>query len=49
MIAKTTESKIKKVVDAIKSMHSHEVPAIIAIPIFDGSESYIKYVKEECK
>ena len=48
MIAKTTESKIKEVVDAIKSMHSYEVPAIIAIPIFDGSESYIKYV-EECK
>jgi len=49
MIAKTTESKVKEVIDAIKSMHSYEVPAIIAIPIFDGSDSYIKYVKEECK
>ena len=49
MMAKTTESKVKEVIDVIKSMHSYEVPVIIAIPIFDGSESYIKYVKEECK
>ncbi len=46
LIVKTTRSLFQKLVQAVKSVHPYEVPEIIALPIMDGSESYLKWIAE---
>ncbi len=49
LLAKTTEDKIPAVVDAIKAMHSYELPCIVAFPITTGLPAFLKWVAEEVK
>src|SRR5262245_56314921 len=30
----------------IRELHSYEVPEVLAVPIIDGSEAYLKWVRE---
>ena len=47
LLAKTTEDKIPAVVDAIKAMHSYELPCIVAFPIAAGLPAFLKWVADE--
>jgi periplasmic divalent cation tolerance protein len=44
MLAKTRASNYGKVRDVIKELHSYEVPEIVALPITNGDESYLKWI-----
>jgi periplasmic divalent cation tolerance protein len=44
LIIKTTEAASVQVQDAIREMHSYELPECIVLSIEDGSESYLKWV-----
>ena len=44
MIIKTKKSCFKKLVKAVKSLHSYTVPEIIALPIVEGNEDYLKWI-----
>ena len=44
LIIKSTRAKFKQVAKLIKSMHSYEVPEIIAIPIITGDKSYLRWI-----
>ena len=46
LIIKTTEAAAGRVQDAIREMHSYELPECIVISITGGSESYLKWVGE---
>ena len=46
LIIKTTEAAAARVKDAIREMHSYELPECIVISITDGSESYLKWIAE---
>ena len=35
--------------ELVKSVHSYEVPEIIALPIIGGSEDYLKWIDDEVK
>lgn len=48
MIIKTRKSIFNILVDRVKSLHSYTVPEIIALPIIDGSEDYLKWLSESC-
>jgi periplasmic divalent cation tolerance protein len=46
LIIKTTEAAAARVKDAIREVHSYELPECIVISITDGSESYLKWIAE---
>jgi periplasmic divalent cation tolerance protein len=46
MIAKTQKALFNDLTKKIKELHSYTVPEIIAIPIVEGSEEYLKWLRE---
>lgn len=47
LLVKTRAELFPEVVDAVKSVHSYDVPEIIALPIVEGSQDYLKWIGEE--
>jgi len=47
LVAKTTLEKLPALIDAVRSVHSYEVPEIVALPIIAGFEKYLDWVSEE--
>jgi len=43
---KTSSDKFSDVEEKIKEVHSYENPEIIALPIIDGNQEYLKWVDE---
>jgi len=43
---KTTAAAFERVRDAIKDMHSYELPECLCLPVEDGSAEYLKFVEE---
>jgi periplasmic divalent cation tolerance protein len=46
MVIKTTAERFNAVRDAIRELHSYEVPECIAIEIEDGSPEYLRWLSE---
>lgn len=44
LVIKTKKSKLTKIIGLISSMHSYDVPEIIAIPVIAGSSSYLRWI-----
>jgi len=47
LIAKTDTSKVEKIIEKVKSIHSYDIPCILAIPIIKGSDDYLKWLDSE--
>jgi periplasmic divalent cation tolerance protein len=45
-LIKTRECLFQKVEAAIQALHSYETPEIIAVPVVDGSEEYLRWLDE---
>jgi periplasmic divalent cation tolerance protein len=45
LIIKTEKSKIKRIIERIKEVHSYEVPEIIALPIVAGYAEYLAWLE----
>ena len=43
----TRRSLVPSIVAAVQRVHPYEVPAIFALPLVDGSEAYLQWVREE--
>ena len=46
LLIKTTAAAYARVRDAIKELHSYEVPECVMLNIEDGSEAYLKWLGE---
>lgn len=46
MIAKTRKTLFHELMKKVKELHSYTVPEIIALPIIDGSEDYLKWLQD---
>ena len=46
MIAKTHRKLFGSLSAKVRELHSYAVPEIIALPIIEGSEAYLKWLKE---
>lgn len=46
MVAKTQKSLLDPLMEKVKELHSYTVPEIIALPIIQGSEDYLRWLKE---
>ncbi len=47
LIIKTRASRVKDIVDAVKSAHSYSVPEVIALPVMAGNADYLEWIAEE--
>jgi periplasmic divalent cation tolerance protein len=47
IIAKTKTSLVSRVIDAVKSLHSYSCPCIVALPITEGNEDFLSWVRRE--
>jgi periplasmic divalent cation tolerance protein len=47
LILKSTKPRYRALEKAIKAMHLYEVPEIIALPVTEGLEPYIRWVRSE--
>jgi len=47
LIIKTKDSLLHEIIGLVKSIHSYQVPEIIALPIIGGSEDYLKWMDDE--
>lgn len=47
LVVKTRAELFPDVVSTVKSIHSYEVPEIIALPIVEGNPDYLTWLKEE--
>jgi len=46
IVAKTKKTKFKRIIKEVKSLHSYDVPEIIALPIIDGNPDYLKWIND---
>jgi periplasmic divalent cation tolerance protein len=46
LILKTQRGKYQKLEERVKALHSYSVPEIIALPITEGSPSYLRWIEE---
>jgi periplasmic divalent cation tolerance protein len=44
LLIKSKKEKMPKIIKLVKSLHSYEVPEIIAIPIITGDKPYLRWI-----
>lgn len=49
MIIKTKRELYKQLIYTVKELHSYTVPEVIALPIIEGSEDYLRWLDEVTK
>jgi len=49
LLVKTTQEKFSPVRDAIRSLHSYELPECIAFSIEDGSAAYLQWIVDNVR
>jgi len=49
LIVKTTLEAFERVRDAIKELHSYDLPECISIPIEEGNPAYLKWISESVR
>ena len=47
LVIKSSRTLFDSLAEAIKSVHSYEVPEVIALPIVVGSEAYMNWLQAE--
>ena len=47
MLLKTRRSKLGEVIEAVRAVHSYDVPCIVALPILAGHQDYLKWIAAE--
>ena len=45
VIMKSHGKNFKKIVNRVRELHSYDIPEILALPIVDGSQSYLDWMK----
>lgn len=48
LVIKTRTQVFERVHDAIKELHSYELPECVMLEISDGSREYLKWIEESC-
>ena len=47
LIVKTRQGLFQSIQERIKALHSYDVPEIIALPIVEGLDSYLRWINDE--
>jgi periplasmic divalent cation tolerance protein len=46
LLMKTTEDRFPALRDDITELHSYEVPEVLAVPVWGGSDKYLAWIRE---
>ncbi|HEY6988287.1 MAG TPA: divalent-cation tolerance protein CutA [Bryobacteraceae bacterium] len=46
LLIKTTAARFAPLRDAITKLHSYETPEVLAVPVADGSDRYLAWIRE---
>jgi periplasmic divalent cation tolerance protein len=46
LFIKTTEERVDEVREAVRELHSYEVPELLAIPVAEGGDDYLAWLAE---
>ena len=46
VIMKSNEKLFKKLPKRVKELHSYDVPEILALPVVEGSQAYLEWMKD---
>lgn len=46
LLIKSRKSRLAKIIKLVKSLHSYEVPEIIALPVIAGDKNYLRWLDE---
>jgi periplasmic divalent cation tolerance protein len=46
IVIKTARDRLVLLWDRVRELHPYEVPEFVVIPIIDGSDAYLRWVKE---
>jgi periplasmic divalent cation tolerance protein len=49
LVAKSRGELFEKISGLVKSLHSYEVPEIIALPVTDGHKPYLKWIDDSLR
>ena len=49
LVLKTNKKYFPEIEKTVKSLHSYDVPEIIALPIVEGSPEYLKWIEESVR
>lgn len=49
VIAKTDETKVAAVIEAVKAKHSYECPCIVSMPVGQGNSAFLEWVAAQVK
>ena len=49
IMLKTKKKLFKQIEKKVKELHSYEVPEVIAVPLVEGSDNYLSWLKNETK
>ncbi|MFA6349681.1 MAG: divalent-cation tolerance protein CutA [Candidatus Omnitrophota bacterium] len=49
LIIKTNSLKVRALIKKVRSMHSYDVPEIIAVPITAGSSDYLEWINDSVR
>lgn len=49
LIAKTRTELVDTVTEAVKAMHSYDVPCIVALPCDGGNSDFLQWIRDETK
>src|SRR4051812_19568705 len=49
LLVKSTEEHFDSLRDRITELHSYDTPEIISLPVSNGSEKYLEWIREETR
>jgi len=49
LVIKSKASALRELIETVKSVHSYDVPEIIAMPIIEGNADYLKWIDDSVK
>ena len=47
LILKTTTARVADIISVLKDLHPYDVPELLSLPVEEGSEGYINWVRAE--
>lgn len=47
LLVKTRRALVKKTIATVKKLHSYECPCVVAMPIVEGNEDYLRWAEGE--
>lgn len=47
LIAKTTSDKVRAVTEKVKSIHSYDCPCVLSLPVSNGNEAFMQWIKSQ--